>query len=106
MHSILKIWIAAAIILFSTSFAKAEGPKIAQIKTASGQVTIVRAGGNIPAKPGEFLYEKDTIQTGADGAIGITFTDNTVMSPQQRGCARGIPIRFQQLQRRDAHRHA
>ena len=26
------------------------------------------------------MYEKDVIQTGADGAIGITFTDNTVMS--------------------------
>jgi hypothetical protein len=80
MHSLVKIWITVAIILFSTSFARAEAPKIAQIKTASGQVTIVRAGGNVPAKPGDFLYEKDVIQTGPDGAIGITFTDNTVMS--------------------------
>ncbi len=32
------------------------------------------------ARVGDPLYEKDTIETGADGAIGITFIDNTVMS--------------------------
>jgi hypothetical protein len=33
-----------------------------------------------PPKIGDPLYEKDTIETGADGSIGITFIDNTVMS--------------------------
>jgi len=72
--------IATSIILIAVPFVKAQGPKIAQVKNISGQVTIVREGGNLPAKVGDLLYEKDVIQTGADGAIGITFTDNTVMS--------------------------
>ena len=80
MHWIARAWIAIAIIFISAPFAGAQAPKIAQVKNTSGQVIIVRDGGNIAAKVGDFLYEKDVIQTGADGAIGITFTDNTVMS--------------------------
>jgi len=40
----------------------------------------VRAGADHPAKAGDFLYEKDVIETGHDGAVGITFSDNTSMS--------------------------
>jgi hypothetical protein len=80
MHWIARAWIAIAIIFISAPLAGAQGPKIAQVKNTSGHVIIVRDGGNIAAKVGDFLYEKDVIQTGADGAIGITFTDNTVMS--------------------------
>ncbi len=75
-----SIFAAIAMILVAVSFAGAESPKIAQVKTASGQVTIVRDGSNLPAKVGDFLYEKDVIQTGSDGGVGITFTDNTAMS--------------------------
>jgi hypothetical protein len=81
MRRIARAWIAAiATIFISAPFAKAQGPKIAQVKNTSGQVTIVRDGGNVTAKVGDFLCKKDVIQTGADGAIGVTFTDNTVMS--------------------------
>jgi hypothetical protein len=34
----------------------------------------------LSAKVGDPLYEKDTLATGADGGIGITFTDNTALS--------------------------
>ena len=81
MHWIARASFAAiALIFVSAPLARAQGPKIAQVKTASGQVTVVRDGANLPAKVGDFLYEKDVIQTGGDGAIGITFTDNTAMS--------------------------
>jgi hypothetical protein len=81
MHWIARAWIASiAVIFISASCAGAQGPKIAQVKKTSGQVTIVHEGGNVAAKVGDFLYEKDVIQTGAHGAVGITFTDNTVMS--------------------------
>ena len=33
-----------------------------------------------PAKVGDMLLVKDIIETGPDGAIGITFIDNTVFS--------------------------
>jgi len=63
-----------------TSVATADNTQVAQIKTVSGQAAIVRNGARIAAKIGDPLYEKDTIETGADGSIGITFIDNTVMS--------------------------
>jgi hypothetical protein len=46
----------------------------------SGQAEIVRNGARVAARIGDPLYEKDTIDTGGDGSIGITFIDNTVMS--------------------------
>jgi hypothetical protein len=67
-------------LLFFISKANAQGTQVAQIKTVSGQVSIQRGGSQLPAKVGDPLFEKDTIDTGADGAIGVTFIDNTVMS--------------------------
>ena len=55
-------------------------PQIGQVKTASGEATIVRDGARLPAKPGDAVYQSDEIETGADGAIGITFIDNSVFS--------------------------
>jgi hypothetical protein len=71
--------IAAAIAAFA-SVALAAGPQIAQVKTVTGDAVIIRGGARVGARVGDAVYEKDTIQTGADGAIGLTFTDNTVMS--------------------------
>lgn len=74
---------AALGILFVLLFApvvRAQNSQIAQVKTVSGQVSIQRGGATIPVKVGDPLFEKDTIDTGADGAIGVTFIDNTVMS--------------------------
>lgn len=87
MHSITLAWSDAAVgllagllVLFSVPPASADGPQIGQVKTVSGQAVIVRNGASLPAKSGDPLYEKDTIQTGADSSIGVTFIDNTTMS--------------------------
>ncbi len=58
----------------------AKGPQIAEVETLSGKVFIQRGGAQVAVKVGDPLFEQDTIDTGADGAIGITFIDNTVMS--------------------------
>jgi hypothetical protein len=80
----VRIATTAAFILallgISGSAARADNSQVAQIKTVSGQAEIVRNGAHSAAKIGDPLYEKDTIETGGDGAIGITFIDNTVMS--------------------------
>jgi hypothetical protein len=81
MHRVAKA--SAVAMLFSMvwiSLAHAQGPKIAQVKNVTGKVTIVRDHANLAAKPGDFLYEKDIIETGDDGAVGVTFTDNTTMA--------------------------
>jgi hypothetical protein len=68
------------IILMCAAPAIAQNPQIAQVKTVSGQVSIQRGGASAPVKVGDPVFEKDVINTGADGAVGLTFTDNTVMS--------------------------
>jgi hypothetical protein len=72
--------LAAAMVLVFASFAQADGPQIAQVKTVTGDAVIVRGGNRLPAKVGDAVYEKDTIETGDNGALGLTFVDNTVMS--------------------------
>lgn len=74
--------VAAALSV--ASHAQAADP-IGQIKTATGAVTIERSGQAKPAAIGDRVYETDTIVT-ADGTVGITFVDNSMMSlgPQTR----------------------
>jgi hypothetical protein len=71
---------AGVLLILAGQSSWADGPQIAQVKTVSGDAAIMRNGTRIAAKAGDAVYETDTIETGADGAIGLTFTDNTVMS--------------------------
>lgn len=87
MHAIVHIRRlstgAFSAILFALLFAStatAQSPQIAQVETVSGQVYVQRGGARVTVKVGDPLFEKDTIDTGTDGAIGITFVDNSVMS--------------------------
>jgi hypothetical protein len=87
MNFVNRAWRVAfnlAVILtllaVSRSPSNADNSQVAQIKTVAGQAEIVRNGARIVARVGDLLYEKDTIETGPDGSIGITFIDNTVMS--------------------------
>ncbi|HUK58155.1 MAG TPA: FecR domain-containing protein [Stellaceae bacterium] len=68
----------AAALIAAPAFA--DGSQVAQVKTASGAASVMRDGKASAVKPGDALYEKDTLQTGADGSIGITFTDDSVLS--------------------------
>jgi hypothetical protein len=61
------------------SLAAAEAA-IGQIKTAAGQVTVTRGGASQPVAPGEHVFQSDVFETGADGSVGITFADNSMMS--------------------------
>jgi hypothetical protein len=53
---------------------------IGQIKTLAGDVTIVRQQMKSPAKAGDLLEKADTLLTGTDGRVGITFIDNSRFS--------------------------
>ncbi|MBF0175338.1 MAG: FecR domain-containing protein [Magnetococcales bacterium] len=50
------------------------------VKTASGDVFIQHLGEKSPAKVGTPLDAKDVLETGADGAVGVTMKDNTRFS--------------------------
>lgn len=50
------------------------------VKTSKGQVTVERAGQRLAAPVGTRIYSSDSVWTGADGAVGITLRDNTILS--------------------------
>jgi hypothetical protein len=72
--------------------ASLETSPIGKVVTASGSITIEHANAvivqaNLPAasevgqtKVGDPVYKGDVVQTGADGKVGITFTDGTAFN--------------------------
>jgi hypothetical protein len=53
---------------------------IGQIKVAKGSVTIERAGQTLPGAVGARVQTADVVRTGSDGSVGITMTDNSLLS--------------------------
>jgi hypothetical protein len=53
---------------------------IGLVKVARGSVHIERAGEKVPATVGMAIRPADVLVTGADGAAGVTFTDNGLVS--------------------------
>ena len=50
------------------------------VKVSKGSVQIQRGATKVPATVGAGVQASDVIVTGADGAAGITFTDNSLVS--------------------------
>jgi len=50
------------------------------IKVSQGQVQVEREGKAVPASVGMAIRASDTLRTGPDGAAGVTFTDNSLIS--------------------------
>jgi hypothetical protein len=53
---------------------------VGEIKTVKGAAHVERGGKTLPVAAGMQLRQADTIVTGADGAVGITFLDNSLFS--------------------------
>jgi len=53
---------------------------VGQVKTAKGAVHLEREGQRLPAAVGMAVRQSDTLVTGADGSVGVTFTDNSLLS--------------------------
>jgi hypothetical protein len=60
--------------------AAAASADIGQIKLAKGQVSVDRKGQTLPGQVGMQLVATDVLKTGADGAVGITMRDNSLLS--------------------------
>jgi hypothetical protein len=69
---------AVASILAVTGTAWAND--VGQVKTAKGTVHVERDGTRLPASVGMPIREADSLVTGADGAVGVTFSDNSLLS--------------------------
>lgn len=68
-------WLALALGLALPAAAE-----IGQIKTRKGQVSVERKGALLPAEVGMQLQAADALRTGADGTVGITMRDNSLLS--------------------------
>jgi hypothetical protein len=60
--------------------AVAEAADVGQVKTSSGAVHIERQGQRVPAAVGQRVQPADVVVTGADGSVGITFLDGSLLS--------------------------
>jgi hypothetical protein len=69
----------AVVLLFGLATA-AGAAEIGQIKVVKGQVSIERQGKAITATVGVRLQTADVIKTGADGSVGITMDDDSLLS--------------------------
>jgi hypothetical protein len=70
--------LALALVLAGMSAGAAED--VGQIKVAKGQVSVDRGGRALPAQVGMGLAAADVVKTGADGSVGITMRDNSLLS--------------------------
>jgi hypothetical protein len=67
-----------ALLIACTSAGAADD--VGQIKVAKGQVSVDRSGRAMPAQVGMALAAADVVKTGADGLVGITMRDNSLLS--------------------------
>jgi len=67
-------------LLAAVFAAAASANDVGQIKMVRGTVHVERDGQRLAAKPGMGVRQADTLVTGADGAVGVTFLDNSRVS--------------------------
>ena len=69
------------LVAFTSCFAmSAAAADIGQIKISKGSVTVERAAQSLPGAVGMRLQPSDVITTGADGSVGITMSDDSLLS--------------------------
>lgn len=73
-----SVTLLAYLALLATPLAWAED--IGQVKVTSGAVHIQRGSERLPVTVGTRVRVSDTVVTGNNGSVGITFTDNTLLS--------------------------
>jgi hypothetical protein len=75
-----QVIVAAAVVAGFAVAMPAWASDAGQVKTARGSVHVERDGQRIPASVGMPIRQADTLVTGADGAVGVTFADNSLLS--------------------------
>lgn len=76
----------AAIVLGVLVAARLSAPLTAQeqpagyLKIVSGVALIIRGGAEMPARPGDAVYQRDGLRTGSNGRLGVTLKDDTRVS--------------------------
>jgi len=68
--------VASVLAVAGTAWANDVG----QVKTTKGTVHVERDGQRLPASVGMPIRQSDALVTGADGSVGVTFSDNSLFS--------------------------
>lgn len=76
----MRLVLALLGLTFAVAVQAAEPAPIGAIKTVAGDARILRSGQELKAEPGTPLQQADVLKTGADGALGVTFRDNSTVS--------------------------
>ena len=64
----------------------AVGEPIGQVETLAGDVVAIRVDGTrVDLESGDSVYQGDTLESGADGAVGIVLADQTTFSMAENG---------------------
>ena len=73
--------------LVAITFLMVAAPALAQqespagrIKVVSGTAYVVRSGAEVRAEVGQSVFVSDSLRTGDDGRVGVTFDDDTRLS--------------------------
>jgi hypothetical protein len=72
--------LAAAMLLLAGLVPAARAQEAGHVKVVKGTVQIDRGGQQLPATVGAAVQSGDVVTTGADGSVGITFLDNSLLS--------------------------
>ena len=75
-----QVIVAAAVAAALAAGMPAWASDVGQVKTAKGTVHVERDGKRLPASVGMPIRQADTLVTGTDGAVGVTFADNSLLS--------------------------
>ncbi|MBK5277001.1 MAG: FecR domain-containing protein [Desulfuromonadales bacterium] len=76
----IQVLIMCALLASAAISAAQDDRPIGLVKTASGEVFILRDGRRMAALPGHQLVLGDELSTGATGALGVILRDDTVLS--------------------------
>ncbi len=72
--------LGASLALSAFALAAPASADVGQIKVAQGSVSVDRKGQALPGQVGLLLEADDVLRTGADGSVGITMRDNSLLS--------------------------
>jgi len=76
----MKSALIALTMVLAFGVAVAAAQEAGQIKVSKGSAQIERSGKKLPAAVGRVVQQGDVVITGADGSVGITFRDSSLLS--------------------------
>jgi hypothetical protein len=75
-----RMVLSLVVVVAALGAAPAGAQEAGHVKVTKGAVQIERAGQKVPATLGAVVQAGDVVVTGADGSVGITFLDNSLLS--------------------------